>query len=256
VAGVLITAAAWGVLGYLSANVTARLERLRRTVGVLEPELRRRDEERRRAAVADAREAAMGAFASQGPRLARVMEAFSLAAPADLALSAIRVEPGVASWRLVVEGQAEGADAGAAHATFSHFLKALEASPLIGRTAAPPSLRARTSDPADTVDPAPPEAPPAEAARPVQAIGTARPAAAGPAYIEVARDGRLYRIPMRRQSGTLETTRKAEEARRLQEAALVSEAAMPTPPGMTRAGTPGRQPASMVEFTLRYEVPK
>ena len=256
VAGVLITAAAWGVLGYLSANVTARLERLRRTVGVLEPELRRRDEERRRAAVADAREAAMGAFASQGPRLARVMEAFSLAAPADLALSAIRVEPGVASWRLVVEGQAEGADAGAAHATFSHFLKALEASPLIGRTAAPPSLRARTSDPADTSDPAPAETPPAEAARPVQAIGTARPAAAGPAYIEVARDGRLYRIPMRRQSGTLETTRKAEEARRLQEAALVSEAAMPTPPGMTRAGTPGRQPASVVEFTLRYEVPK
>jgi len=100
-----------GGLGRARLSVGERdraLERLRRTVGVLEPELRRRDEERRRAAVADAREAAMGAFASQGPRLARLMEAFSLAAPADLALSVIRVEPGVASWRLVVEGQPKG----------------------------------------------------------------------------------------------------------------------------------------------------
>jgi Tfp pilus assembly PilM family ATPase len=256
VAGVLIVAAAWGVLSYLSANVTARQERLRLTIGVLEPELRRRDEERRRAAVAAARETALGAFASQGPRLARVLEAFSLAAPADVALSMIRVEPGVASWRLVVEGQAEGADAGAAHATFTRFLKALEAARLVGRTAAPPSLRARTSDPADAADQAPAGAPSGEAARPVQAIETPRPAAAGPAYIEVARDGRLYRIPLRRQSGTLETSRRAEEARRLQEAALVREAATPTPSGTTRAGAPGRQPASVVEFTLRYEVPK
>ena len=256
VAGVLIAAAAWGALSYLSANVTARQERLRRTIGVLEPEFERRDAERRRAAVAAAREAALDAFASQGPRLARVMEAFSLAAPADVALSAIRVEPGVASWRLVVEGQAEGADAGAAHATFNRFLKALEASRLVGRTAEPASLRARTSDPADATDQAPAEAPAEEAARPAQAVNTPRAAAAGPAYIEVARDGRLYRIPLRRQPGTLEASRNAEEARRLQEAALARQAGTPAPSALTSAGAPGRQPASVVEFTLRYEVPK
>jgi Tfp pilus assembly PilM family ATPase len=251
VAGVLITAAAWGALSYLSAGVTARQERLRRTIGVLEPELQRREEERRRAALAASREAALGAFALQGPRLARVMEAFSLAAPADVALFAIRVEPGDTSWRLQVEGQAEGTDAGAAHATFNRFLKALEASPLVGRAAAPPSLRARTSDPADAAEQGPAETPPGEAPRPVQAIETPRPAATGPAYIEVARDGRLYRIPLRRQSGTLETSRKAEEARRLQEAALVRQAGTLAP-----SGAPGRQPASVIEFTLRYEVPK
>jgi hypothetical protein len=146
VAGALIVAAGWAVLGYLSADVTARQERLRRTIGVLEPESQRREDERRRGAVAAAREAALGAFASQGPRLARVMEAFSLAAPRDVALSVVRVEPGAAAWRLVVEGRAEGADARAAHATLNRFLSALDASPLLGRPVEAPSLRARTSD--------------------------------------------------------------------------------------------------------------
>jgi Tfp pilus assembly PilM family ATPase len=252
VAGVLITAAGWGLLGYLNAGVTARQERLRRAIGVLEPEIQRREDERHRGAVAVAREAALAAFASQGPRLARVMEAFSAAAPADLALTAVRVEPGLASWRLVVEGQAEGSDAGAAHATFNRFLKALDASPWLGRPSAPPSLRARTSDPADAVEPAAAGVPPAETPAPVEAVETPRPTAAGPAYIEVARDGRLYRIPLRRNTGNLESSRKAEEIRRLQDAALVRQAAASSEP----SGAAGRHPVSVVEFTLKYEVPK
>jgi len=256
-AGILITAAAWGVFGYLSSGVVARQERLRRTIGVLEPELQRLDEERHRAAVAAAREAALAAFASQGPRLARVLEAFSLAAPDEVALFSLRVEPGVASWNLVVDGQAEGADAAAAHTAFSRFLKALEASPIVGRPASPPSLRARTADPIDAVDQVAEAAPPAAAPPPVQAVETPRPAAAGPAYIEVARDGRLYRIPMRRQSGSLEASRRAEDVRRLREAALVGQAgASPASPGSVPGSEAGRHPVSVVEFTLRYEVPK
>ena len=255
-AGILITAVGWGVFGYLSSGVMARQERLKRIIGVLEPELQRQDDERHRAAVAVAREAALAAFASQGPRLARVMEAFSLAAPDEVALFSLRVEPGVASWKLVVDGQAEGADAGAAHAAFNRFLKALEASPLVGRPAAPPSLRARTSDPADSVPQVAEEAPLANTPPPVQAVETPRPSASGPSYIEVARDGRLYRIPLRRQSGSLEASRRAEEVRRLQEAALVRQAvALPASSGAA-PGETGRRSVSVVEFTLRYEVPK
>ena len=258
VAGVLVVAAGWGALGYFSAGVTARQERLRRTIGVLEPELQRQDAEQRRVVMAAAREAALGAFASQGPRLAKVMEAVSLAAPPDVALSVLHIEPVGANWRLVVEGLAEGADAGAAHATFSQFVKALEASPLLGRPLAPPSLRARTSDPAGAVDRSPVDAPREEAARPVQPVATPRPAASGPSYIEVARDGRLYRIPLRRSPGNLEASRRAEESRRLQEAALASQAAATSlaPSGAVASGTGGRHPASVVEFTLRYEVAK
>ncbi|MFO7692536.1 MAG: hypothetical protein R6V57_05580 [Vicinamibacterales bacterium] len=257
VAGVLITAAGWGVLGYLSSGVTARQERLRRTIGVLEPELRRRDEARQRGMVASARESALAAFTSQGPRLSRVMEALSQAAPAEVAIFSLRVDPAAASWRLVIEGQAEGTDAGAAHDAFNRFLNALEASPLLGRPSSPPSLRARTADPAEAPDPAATEPPPGEAVPPVRAVETPRPAAAAPAYIEVARDGRLYRIPMRRQSGNLEAGRRAEEVRRLTEAALARQAGAALPPsGVTEGAAPGRQPASVVEFTLRYEVPR
>ena len=46
VAGALIVAAGYGVLSYLSAGVTARQERLRRTIGVLEPALQRQEEDR------------------------------------------------------------------------------------------------------------------------------------------------------------------------------------------------------------------
>lgn len=257
-AGALLVAAGWGALGYLSAGVAARQERMRRIIGVLEPELQRQDDERHRAAVGAAREAALGAFASQGPRLARVMEAFGAATPADVAISSIRVEPGVASWRLVVEGQAEGADAGAAHATFNQFLSALDASPLIGRPLAPPLLNARTADPAEDTDQGPAEAPPEEAAPPAPPLAPPRPSAAGPSFIEVARDGRLYRIPLRRNTGSLEASRGAQAARRLQEAALARQAASTSTARSDEAapGAPGRHPASVVTFTLRYEVPK
>jgi hypothetical protein len=254
VAGVLIGAAGWGALGYLSAGTAARQDRLRRMISALEPELQRREDDRHRAAVAAAREAALRAFESQGPRLARILEVFSLAAPPDLALSAIRVEPGTASWHLVVEGQAEGTDAAAAQATFNAFLKTLDASPLLGRPASPPSLSARTSDPAIAADQVPPEATSGEAAAQVRPVDTPRPAVTGPAYIEVARDGRLFRIPLRRQAGNLEASRRAEETRRLQEAAPGRQEGAPLDRSAT--GAPGRHPASVVEFTLRYEVPR
>jgi hypothetical protein len=255
---VVIVTAGWGVLGHLAAGLMERQERLKRTIGVLGPELQRQDEEQRRLVIAAAREAALGAFASQGPRLARVMEAIGLAAPPDVVVSALHVEPGVACWRVVVEGQAEGADAGAAHTTFNQFLKALEASPLLGRRSAPPSIRARTSDPADVVDRLPVGIQPEEAVRPAQPVSTPRPAASGPSYIEVARDGRLYRIPLRRSTGDLEASRRMEESRRLQEEALARQAATTpsAPPDVAALAAPGRFPASVVEFTLRYEVAK
>jgi hypothetical protein len=253
----LVVAAGWIALGYLSAGATAREQSLRRTIGVLEPELQRQEDERRRRTLAAAREAALEAFASQGPRLARVMEAFSLAAPPDVALSSIRVQPGPASWRLVVEGEAEGADAGAAHAAFNAFLEALEAAPLLGRPSVPPSLHARTSDAVESLDAVPAAAEPEEAARPVQPVPSPRPAASGPAYIEVARDGRLYRIPIRRNTGNLEAGRRAEAVRRLQEASPSRPAAAQLAQLSTSsAGDSGRRPASVVEFTLHYEVPK
>ena len=258
VAAALVVAAGWGVFGYLSAGVAATQERMRRTIGLLEPELQRLEDERQRAALANARQAALDAFASQGPRLARVLEAFSRAAPPELALSAIRVESGAASWRLVVEGRVEGADAGAAHASLGAFLRAVEASPLLGKPSAPPSLHARTADPPAAAEEPRADAPPLAPIEPAQPVAAPRSAASGPAFIEVARDGRLYRIPLRR-TGDLEAARRADEARRLQAQAASAreqEALARAQAGAAAHGLSGRQAPSMVEFTLHYEVAK
>ena len=254
-AGLLITAAGWGLVTYLSGNATAEQQRLRRLVVALEPEMQRQAEDRRHTALAVARRAALRAMASQGPRLARVLEAFSHAAPADIALTAFTVEPGVGYWRITAEGQAEGADAAAAQATFNRFLKALSSSPVLGNPITPPSLRVRTADPAPdnaakAAEPLPPsmDPPPLEA----QVL---RAVPAGPAYIDVARDGRLYRIPLRRQTGDVELEREKEMRRRQQLEASSAGARLTL--GLPATADPeGRHPASVLDFTVHYEVRK
>jgi hypothetical protein len=75
----------------------------------------------------------------------------------------------------------------------------------------------------------------------------------------VARDGRLYRIPLRRQSGNLEAARLAEETRRLRAQAASAreqEALARAQAGTEAPGPSGRQASSAVEFMLRYEVAK
>ena len=254
-AGMLLTAAGWGLLTYLSNDASARQARLIQMVGALEPELQRQDDERRQAVLARAREAAMSAFASQGPRLARIMEALGDAAPADLALSAVRVEPGAASWRITVEGRAEGPDALSAQATLNRFLNTLEASQWLGHPVAPPSLRVRTSDAASPGQLSQQDAFTARDAGPLSSLGTPRPAPAGSAYIEVTRDGQPYRIPLRRQAGNLEADRQPEDVRGREPAtAHPSPAAAPTP--VATSESPVRHPASLIDFTARYEVAK
>jgi hypothetical protein len=257
-AGLLIAAAGWGLVTFLSGNATAEHQSLQRLVGALEPEMQRQAEERRHAALAVARQAALRAFASQGPRLARVLEAFSRAAPAEIALTALTVEPGTGYWRITAEGRAEGANAAAAQATFNRFWKALNSSPLLGNPITSPSLRVRTEDPAADREPASAEPLPPQIGRLPQEVQARRPAPAGPAYIEVARDGRLYRIPLRRQTGDVELERQKELRRRqqLEAASAGPRLTLGAPASAATVEPQGRHPASVLDFTVRYEVRK
>jgi hypothetical protein len=120
-------------------------------------------------------------------------------------------------------------------------------------------LHARTSDPSTAFVEAQAEAPPAAPVPVAEPVAAARAAARGPAFIEVARDGRLYRIPLRRQAGNLEAERRADEARRPEQQAALArdrerQARAPVTPA--EAGAPARSAPSVVEFTLRYEVAK
>jgi Tfp pilus assembly PilM family ATPase len=215
--GLLIAAAGWGLVTSLSGHATAEQQRLRRLVGALEPEMQRQAEERRHAALAVARQAALRAFASQGPRLARVLEAFSRAAPADIALTEFTVEPGTGCWRITAEGRAEGANAAAAQATFNRFLKALSSSSLLGNPIAPTSLRVRTEDRAADKEPT--------AAEPL------------PPQID-----RLAQDVHRRQQ--------------LESASAGSRLTLGAPASAATAEPQGRHPASVLDFTVHYEVRK
>jgi len=259
-AALLLVAAGWGLLTYLQRGADAEARRLRRTAGVLEPEMQRQDEARRQAALTAARAAALDAFTSQGPRLAQVLAAFSHAASGDIALTSLTADPRPGAWVVTAEGQVEGPDAAAAQATFNAFLKALNDSPLLGRPAGPPSLRVRTADATEEPPAATPSGPlpePAESA--AREIDVRRSAPSGPAYIEVARDGRLYRIPLRRQPGNLELERRNEEIRERQRQAVAAREASAAS-ALRAAATTGdplaRHPASAIDFTLRYEVAK
>jgi len=261
VAALLLVAAGWGLLTYLQRGADTEARRLRRAAAVLEPEMQRHDEAHRQAALAAARSAALDAFASQGPRLAQVLAAFSQAAPGDLALTSLTADPRPGAWFVTAEGQVEGPDAAAAQATFNAFLKALNDSPLLGRPAEPPSLRVRTADapeePTPAAAPSEPLPEPAEGA--AREVDVRRSAPSGPAYIEVARDGRLYRIPLRRQPGNLELERRNEEIRERQRQAVAAREASAASALRAAAATgdsPARHPASAIDFTLRYEVAK
>jgi Tfp pilus assembly PilM family ATPase len=257
-AGVLIVAAGWGLVTFLSGSAATEQRTLRRIVGALEPEMDRQAEVRRHAALASARQAALRAFASQGPRLARVLEAFSRTAPDDIALTELTVEPGAGYWRITAEGRARGASAPAAQASFGRFLKALDSSALLGHPVTPPSLRVRTEDPVAGEKAGAAEPPPPDTDRLPQGVQSRQPAPAGPDYIEVVREGRPVRIPLRRQSGNVELERQKELRMRPQPAAASDGSLLA--PGAPASAVPmepqGRRPASVLDFTLHFRTSK
>jgi len=84
------------------------------------------------------------------------------------------------------------------------------------------------------------------------AVAEPRPAATGPSYIEVARDGRIYASPAA-ERGQPRRRPESGRDRRLQEAALAAGGGSRRPERSRRRDRP--HPASVLEFTLRYEVP-
>ncbi|MEK6631611.1 MAG: hypothetical protein AABY89_12835, partial [Acidobacteriota bacterium] len=196
VVGVILAAALWGVGELMARSSKSEADALRRQVATLEPQSRRADEVRRVVALVTAREAALRAWDSQGRRLTRVLDAIARSAPVDVAVTTFKIEPRVGAWHLTVEGHAEGENPAAAQVAFNKFLRQLRDSSLLGEPSGPPSLKIRTGEPAP-----PPPVNTAVAQRATQQaylrpIEQPRQVRAGPAYLEVARDGRLYRIPL------------------------------------------------------------
>jgi Tfp pilus assembly protein PilN len=132
--------------GYVLAERMAsnnREERLivEQQLAALEPEARRLDQLRDAYNVATARQAALGAFDSQGPRLARVMEALSQATPDEILLTSVTANADGMTWRVTVDGVAITEDASSGQAAVNALIDRVSASPFVGPPVQPPSLR-------------------------------------------------------------------------------------------------------------------
>lgn len=147
-AGVLIVGAAWGTLEYFTRTSRTHLESLRRQVATLGPELQRLEAARQAAAVVGARSAALEAFATQGPRLARVLEAIGKGAPGEVAITTLAMVPGTGTWKITINGQAHAETPALAQAVFNQFLRGATTSPLIGPPVRPPAINVQTNEPA------------------------------------------------------------------------------------------------------------
>lgn len=140
-AGLLIA-----ILGYAAAALAARSAEnsaadYRRQAAPLEDQVQRLDQLRQAAQLSTARRAALAAFATQGPRLARVLEAFGRAAPGEVAITSLKASAQGVSWLVQVKGEVRAANPALAQTAFNAFLHEAEAASYLGQPAKPPIIR-------------------------------------------------------------------------------------------------------------------
>jgi hypothetical protein len=164
---VLATAASLLLVGgwYSLSSQTARhqqveMRAIESQLAILEPDAQRAAERRDAYTRTMAQQAALGALETQGPRLARFLEALAQHAPADVVLTSVDVRADGPYWRAEVHGLATNEEAADAQASVNAFLEALARSPFAGTPLQPPSRRIVGSRPAGVTGPAAEPLPP------------------------------------------------------------------------------------------------
>jgi Tfp pilus assembly PilM family ATPase/Tfp pilus assembly protein PilN len=146
-AGLLVAAVILLVVTLLAAAAERHAQSLRQQIATLEPQMRQLEQQRQRQLVTAARRAALDAFATQGPRLARVLEVLDRSTPGDVVIKTLQVKPQGASWRLVLGGESVADNAAQAQGSFNQFLRAAQTSPLLGLPVQPPVITVNSGEP-------------------------------------------------------------------------------------------------------------
>jgi Tfp pilus assembly protein PilN len=142
IAASLVLVAGWYALNTHAATRYHReIQETRQQLSRLEPEAQRLDALRQAQGIATARTAALSAFQSQGPRLARLLEALSSSTPDDIVITSVTVQSDTTRWRATVNGIAVTEDAASGQASVNALLQELSTSPYVGAPVQPPSLR-------------------------------------------------------------------------------------------------------------------
>lgn len=140
-ASVVLIAAIYALDARAAGSHRREVQNLHEQIARLEPESQRREALEQAHQVATTRGAALRAFESQGPRLARLLEALSSSTPDDIVITGITVQSETMQWRATLTGIAMTEDAAAGQASVAKLLQDLSASPFVGPPVRPPSLR-------------------------------------------------------------------------------------------------------------------
>jgi Tfp pilus assembly PilM family ATPase len=139
-AGVLIVFG-WYAWVASTSSGSSEVRDLERRIAVLEPQSANLTGLRRASSMAELRGAALSAFDSQGPRLARILELLSQDTSDEIALTAIDVQADGGSWKTNIHGVAVSRDVAAGQGAANRLLQRLSESPLVGPVVQPPSFR-------------------------------------------------------------------------------------------------------------------
>jgi len=143
-AAVLLIASWFTVVQRGAAAGQREMRALQQQIGVLEPQAARADALRQARATAVAQRTTLGAFESQGPRLARVLEAISRNTPQDVVVTGIDAHSEGVVWRLSITGTALTEDAATGQAALNDMLTGLSQSPYLGAPVESPAVRMLT----------------------------------------------------------------------------------------------------------------
>jgi hypothetical protein len=139
-AGVLIVFG-WYAMIAPSSTGSSEVSDLERRIAVLEPQSANLAEMRRTSTKAALRGAALSAFDSQGPRLARILELVSQSTSDEIALTAIDAQAEAGFWRANIQGLAVSRAVAAGQTAVNRLLHRLSESPLVGPAVQSPSFR-------------------------------------------------------------------------------------------------------------------
>lgn len=140
-AAVAVGAFLYGQAGVERTQAEQIVANLRREQSVIQPRARLITMEQQRSEIEAGQREALEALDSQGPRMARMLEALSQASPREVTLKAVRAVPDGATWLVTIDALVEDSDPERVRQVVDGFLEGIERSPLFGGPVRPPSRR-------------------------------------------------------------------------------------------------------------------
>lgn len=140
-AAVGVAAFLWGQASVVVIEAERQIPVVQQELAALRPRVESISTARQDSGVESQQRAVLEALDSQGPRIARLLEALSTAVPPSVTIKSVRAVPAGDSWRLAIEALARGPDRARARIAADTFVQALRDSPLFGVPLRTPARR-------------------------------------------------------------------------------------------------------------------